>query len=287
MRISDDCYDCLLSRVSYECRLSSDDEELINTAVNKCTRLLNDICHEDVPYPTIASRVHRLACKIMGNSDPYYKLKQQNNQDAIHVCNLVHNNLNSFYDFALASIIGNTLDYGAKEHIVTNDFINFFREEFEKGLTIDHTDEILAKSSRVIYLCDNCGEIIFDKLLLSYLKKRGTHITLVVKNSPILNDATIADALSLKLNGISDILTTNADKIPELGLNLEIIPEVLRDEIDRCSIIFAKGMANYESLTEYTGRDFPPVAYLLSVKCNPVAKNVGVPKGSRIAMLAE
>jgi uncharacterized protein with ATP-grasp and redox domains len=169
-----------------------------------------------------------------------------------------------------------------KDHTVSSDFAAFFDQEFSMGLTIDDTDAMSRHADRVVYLTDNCGEIVFDRLVVEELKARGSHITLAVRQAPILNDATMDDALALGFDRIVDRLTTTGGGA-EIGLDWDKMPPDLSDAIDRCTIIIAKGMANYESLSMYDG--LPPVAYLMAVKCRPIADDVGVPVGSKIAML--
>lgn len=219
----------------------------------------------------------------MGSSDPYYHLKVKDNEDARKVCEQVLTDEMSFSDLCLAAIIGNTLDYGSNEHTVTDNLTAHFRNEFKKGLTIDDTDEILKLSQRVVFLCDNCGEIIFDSYLIRHLKRQGAHISVVVRGGPIINDATLEDAHTAEIDSICDELMTNTNGIAELGYNPALAPENLRNAIENATVIIAKGMANYESLTEVEG--LPPVAYCMTVKCAPIADSIGVPKGSRIAML--
>jgi hypothetical protein len=72
-------------------------------------------------------------------------------------------------------------------------------------------------TSRVAYLADNCGEIVFDALLVDYLKRNGSHVTFAVRGAPILNDATIDDAVALGLDRRTDVLTATTDGIAELG----------------------------------------------------------------------
>ena len=283
MKITESCFECLLSRIEYECNLIGTASEKTEDIAKNCRNLLTELCKVPDTGPKISSQVHRLAYQEMGSSDPYYQLKVKDNEDARVVCEQVITNDMSFADLCLAAIIGNTLDYGSKEHIVTDNLIAHFHTEFNKGLTIDDTEEILRLSQRVVFLCDNCGEIIFDSHLIQFLKKMGTHITVVVRGGPIINDATLEDARTAGIDTICDELMTNTDGIAELGYNPELAPEDLRRAIENATIIIAKGMANYETLTEIEG--LPPVAYCMTVKCVPIAESVGVPKGSRIAML--
>jgi uncharacterized protein with ATP-grasp and redox domains len=244
---------------------------------------LEDIRNVPLSHPQIASRIHRRAYEILGTTDPFAKLKRQGNNQAIEVCKKVQGDLVTFRDHVLAAVIGNTFDYGVKGHVVEKDFSLFFEREFEKGLTVDDTDAILPLCTRVVYLSDNCGEIVMDRLLIKYLKSRGAQVTLAVKDAPALNDATLQDAWDLHLDFIVDCLTTTGGGA-EIGICMENIPADLREAIKRCTIIIAKGMANFESLSEMD--KLPPVAYLMAAKCGPVAEEAGgVPVGSKIAML--
>ncbi|MDN7024676.1 DUF89 family protein [Methanoculleus sp. FWC-SCC1] len=285
MRLNPGCAECLLSRVEYESRLVTDDDERVREIVAACSDLLAERRTLPAPSPVIASEIHRLAYRMVGARDPYRELKAANNADARAVCRAVRGDLATFRDRALAAVIGNTLDYGSMAHKVTDNFVEFFHREFSAGLTVDDTEAIEALTSRVVYLADNCGEIVFDALLVEYLKRHGSHVTLAVRGAPILNDATLEDAKALGLDRKVDLLTTTSRGVAELGLNLETMPPDLADALDRCTLIIGKGMANYESLSDYT--DLPPVAYLMSVKCEPIARHVGIPVGSKIALLRE
>jgi hypothetical protein len=243
---------------------------------------MNEIRLSPLSHPQIASRIHRKAYEILGNPDPFADLKALGNQQAMKVCKEIREDLSTFRDYVLASVIGNTFDYGVKGHTVEEDFSVFFQKEFAHGLTIDDTDKIAPLCSRVVYLSDNCGEIVFDYLLIKYLKNQGSHVTLAVKETPILNDATLKDAHELGLDTLVDQLTTNGGGA-EIGICMENIPNDLRDAIETCTIIIAKGMANFESLSEM--ENLPPVAYLMAAKCKPVADEAGVPVGSKVAML--
>ncbi|HVP97181.1 damage-control phosphatase ARMT1 family protein [Methanoregula sp.] len=284
MRITDSCIDCLISRVALECSLVGADPITTQQTLASCRDLLLSLKEEPLSHPQIASRVHLHAYRLLNTSDPFRELKITGNAEATRVCREVRTGLSTFRDYVLASVIGNTFDYGVKGHTVTDDFSAFFRQEFAKGLVIDDTDRILPLTSRVVYLSDNCGEIVFDRLLIQYLKSRGSHITLAVKARPALNDATLEDTKMLGLDRMVDSLTTNCESA-EIGLCPEEAPLALRDALARCTVVIAKGMANFESLFERC--DLPPVAYLMAAKCQPVAHEAGVPVGSKIAMLRE
>jgi len=284
MRLTDTCIDCLLSRVVFECDLASAGPARTKETVAACRTMLESMRGSPLLHPQIASAMHRTACEMIGNPDPFRDLKAAGNEQAMGVCRKVRPRFHTFYDFVLASVIGNTFDYAVKDHDVTTDFSRFFDMEFQKGLDIDDTDRILERCSRVVYLTDNCGEIVFDRLLVGFLKARGSRITVAVRDAPILNDATMEDALALGFDKVADLLTTTGGGA-EIGFDREKIPADLAEAIAECTIIISKGMANYESLSEYD--NLPPVAYLMCVKCGMIAEDSGIARGSKIAMLRE
>jgi uncharacterized protein with ATP-grasp and redox domains len=282
MKLTDHCIHCLLSRVRLECSLAGASSGLTAQIAEECRQMLEDCKKSDLIHPQIASRIHRHACLRSGNPDPFKTLKAEGNAQALAVCRHTGKHLVSFRDRVLASVIANIFDYGVKGHTVSSDFSAFFAQEFPQGLAIDHSDAIVRNADRVVYLTDNCGEIVFDRLVVETLKAGGSHVTLAVRDAPILNDATMDDARALGFDRIVDRLTTTGGGA-EIGLDRNKMLPDLSDAIDRCTIIIAKGMANYESLSMYEG--LPPVAYLMAVKCQPVADDIGIPVGSKIAML--
>jgi uncharacterized protein with ATP-grasp and redox domains len=281
MRMDPYCFQCLLSRVRFECGLILEDPAAVESIVEHCRQQLESICSQSIPAPRIATEIHHTAYRLAQSLDPYEELKRSNNKTALQVCASVRPLLTTFREKVLASIIGNTMDYAVECHTVARDFHTFFLSEFTRGLTIDDTDAILSLARRVVYLTDNCGEIVFDRLVLEDLARRGSHITLAVKGAPILNDATLTDARALGLDTLVDTLTTTGSG--DVGIALEKVPHALSSALRDATLVIAKGMANYEALNEET--DLPPVAYLLAAKCDPIARSIGVPRGSYVALL--
>jgi damage-control phosphatase, subfamily I len=282
MKLNDTCIDCLLSRIAFECQLASAGSACTERTLAACRDQLESMRSSSLTHPQIASAVHRTACTMISNRDPFRELKSAGNREACSVCREIRGELTSFRDRVLASVIANTFDYAVKDHDVTTDFSSFFGQEFRKGLDRDDTTGILSRSSRVVYLTDNCGEIVFDRLVVDFLKIQGSHVTVAVRDAPILNDATLEDARALGFDRVADLLTTTGGGA-EIGLDPDKMPADLAQAIERCTIIISKGMANYESLSEYDS--LPPVAYLMCVKCEMIAEDIGLPRGSKIAML--
>jgi uncharacterized protein with ATP-grasp and redox domains len=282
LKIHDRCYDCLLSRIAYECRLSTGDEGRIGHVLSECHALLDGLRRTSRPASLVASTAHHLAYELLGDPDPYRRIKEASTAEAGKACRAVRGTLAGFRDFALASVIANTFDYGVSSHRVTEDFPAYFSREFRKGFRIDDTGRMEELAGDVVYFTDNCGEILFDRLFIGYLAGKGSRVTVAVKGAPILNDATLEDAREAGLHRVARVTTTGSG---DIGVNLGKIPDDLREALDRCTLVIAKGMANYEALTEEDG--LPPTAYLMAVKCPTIAESVGAPEGSLVAMLEE
>lgn len=286
MLMSERCAECLMGRLEYECRLVTDDEDLIQKTISECRELLAEKRDLAGPAPEISSALHRHACKMINNPDPYKKIKEMNNHDALELEKKIEGRLTSLHDFCLAASIGNTLDYGSLEHEVTGDLREFFDSEYSKGFTVEHISDFEPLCRNIVFLCDNAGEIVFDRLLIRHLKEKGARVVVVVRKRPIINDATMKDAIELGINDIADKVLVNTGDLAELGVNLSLIPEELENEINNADLIISKGMANYESLSEIKKtHKLPPVAFLMMVKCEPIAEDIGIPKGSRVAYL--
>jgi damage-control phosphatase, subfamily I len=282
VKIHPRCIDCLLERVRYEAHLSTGDPEKRRRVVESCRTSIAPYREGIHPAPAVASEIHHLAYALLSDPDPYRQLKERSHAEAMAACREVRGNLRSFRDLALAAILANTYDYGIAVHQVTEDFPAFFRSRFPLGLYRDDTGRIERLARRVVYFTDNAGEIVFDTLLVRSLKARGARVTLAVKGAPILNDATLEDAHRLGLARQVDLLTTTGSG--DIGVTLEKIPRDLAGALEDATLVIAKGMANYESLTEYASL-LPPVAYLMTVKCETVAESIGAPVGAAVAVL--
>lgn len=282
MQHDERCFDCLLSRVRLEAELVDLPSDKFEPLMEHAVKLLTFL--QDTPYThtVVACLLHRSVYFQLGTKDPFLLLKEHSNREALKALDLVSEHLTDFRSLVTAAVIGNIFDYGVKGHTISEDFATFFRDEFESGLFIDDTDKILPMTRRVVYLTDNCGEVVFDRLLIEYLKKRGSYVTVIVRDAPMLNDATMTDAQDIGLDMIADHVYTNGAGA-EIGIRFDLLPSHVQKELDTCTLIISKGMANYESLREENG--LPPTAYLLAAKCDPIAEELKVPRGAKLALL--
>jgi damage-control phosphatase, subfamily I len=284
MKVFPECIPCLTSRVLYEAKLSTNDVKTQLKAEEAAAKAMCSTGFEG-PIALLSTDVHRAVYRVLGNDDPYREVKRLANETAVKLLPTVRSNIqmsrDPFRSAVIAAIIGNTFDFGVLGFdVATDDFEKEVATIYRHGLDIDDTDAIKALIEDVVYIADNVGEIVYDGLLIEQLRKLGGHVTLVVRGGYILTDATMEDVWEFGLDKVADrVLTTGSNAI---GINIDEISTELSEILPQASLIIAKGMANYEMLSEYP---FKPVAYLMRVKCAPVAESVGAQVGDFIAKL--
>jgi uncharacterized protein with ATP-grasp and redox domains len=155
-----------------------------------------------------------------------------------------------------------------------------------EGFYLDDTDEfkgLIKPGHRLLFLTDNAGEIAFDTLVVEELRRLGCRVTVAVKAGPSLNDALMEDAEAVGMTDAADeVITTGAAAI---GVRLDEAPGWFLDRFRSADLMVAKGMANFETLTETPAPC--PLLYVFRTKCEPVARAVGVPEMQNVALLVE
>jgi uncharacterized protein with ATP-grasp and redox domains len=184
----------------------------------------------------------------------------------------------------LCAIAGNIMEFDIPGHRFTLNSLATVLREASKDLAIDDIDkayELAKKANSVLYLADNAGEIVFDTLLVEQLKNMGLKVTYVVKGAPVINDATMEDAVLCNMDKLADeVITTGCDAV---GLQKkEASPEFLK-VYDNAELVFAKGMGYAETLTEY--KLLKPHLLMFRTKCVPVANYFCSPRDKNIAKL--
>lgn len=289
MKMSPRCTYCLLSRVHFQSKLSTDDEDLISKTIQECLLVMHKHYSPDAVSASVATKIHRKCYEVLEDNDPYKVTKKLINQAALKVLPVAKekiyenspNDKELFRRAVLASVVANYFDFGimgfdAREDKFEAEFLKFF----ERGLDIDDTLKMLGLFQDVVYIADNCGEILFDMIVFDIIKKLGGKITLVVRGGPILTDVTLAEVKEFEIDKRVDrVMTTGSNAV---GILIEEAPDELLNAMKDATLIISKGMANYETLSEH---NFGPIAYMLLTKCECVADDLGLEQGLLVAKL--
>ena len=286
MKIHPRCAPCLLSRVQFEAELSTKDLAMQKKAVLAGIEVLRKYLVDGAPATHLSTKIHREAYRVLGDIDPYREKKRQSNEIAQKLLPFVRDFISekdSFRRAVLVSIIGNSFDFGVLGFDADKEIgKEMILKQIQHGLDVDDSDKIRSMLDNVVYLADNCGEIVFDTLLFDEIKKLGGKITLVVRGAPILNDVTMKELKELGIDKKVDrVLTTGSNAI---GVCLKEAPPELVEALRDASLIISKGMANYETMSEY---DFKPIAYLIKTKCESVAEAMGLKRNMNVARVEE
>lgn len=206
------------------------------------------------------------------NHDPYKESKDKSNAIALEYYPILKNYLqkstNRLYDALKIAVAGNIIDLGIKKDYDLEASLEYSLEESFAVDDFPRFTEKLATTDSVLIIGDNAGEIVFDRLLVEELTGRDKKVTYLVKDSPILNDATLDDARQTGMDQIAMVLTTGS---PYLGLPLTKIPDEVRELLEQSDLVISKGQANFETLEhEELAKD--KIFFLLKIKCSCVGR---------------
>lgn len=285
MKVYYECAPCFLRQAREALDMATTDDELKLEIMVELTQIVGESFQKGAVSNKIGTRIHRTIKKQSGNEDPYQIHKEKCNQIAQQFLPAIQKLLkedNSLKNYLKAAITGNIIDFGALG--LERDLESLIVETMEKGLAVDHSDlleEELNKADRVLYLVDNIGEIIFDKLLIEKIRDDyQVEVTVAVKEKPILNDAGIPDALDIGLDEVAELTTIGTDSI---GVIYEDFSPEFRKMFHETDMIIAKGLGNYEGLDEVEP-DEKPIFCLLNAKCRPVSLNIGAEVGDNVVL---
>lgn len=224
------------------------------------------------------------------NDDPYADIKTRCNTEAMKMEPGAGEAIRSAGDpFVLAlkyAIAGNLIDYGLEHPVTVDEQNRQINSIVTASFAIDDSEALrsaLKTARNVLYLCDNAGEIVFDKLLIKYLKQEFPQIEPVcaVKGTPVLNDATMKDAIEVGLDSVARVID-NGDGAP--GTVLHRTSEQFQAAFQAADVVISKGQGNFESLS---GTKKENLFYLFMAKCNSICKIVNTPKLSIICMKSD
>ncbi len=290
MKVTLECAHCLLERAINQIKLATDDPDLQMRVVEAITKFLGENFSGEAVPSHIGTDRDLIVQKLTGK-DPYESLKRMSNEMALSILPELQVLMEEKDDFneqfrtaALIAAAANAIEFDVTGREFSLTELRTIIENVEADLFVDHLDqfkELCKGVNEVLYLMDNAGEIVLDMLLIKEIKRLGPKVIAVVRGGPVLNDATMIDAEEIGLTDCADeVLDTGA---PAIGVNLERNSEEFKELFHTAELIVAKGMGNFESMTEF--EPACPIVHILRTKCNPVAEEIGVPKNKNVILM--
>ncbi len=286
-----DCFPCFLRQALDTARLSTNDEKIQRLALIEVMKFLVNFFQKNPDEiftpPHITRHIYRIIKEVTDCKDPYHDIKVKYNEIALNMYldlkNIVKNSSDPLLTAIRLAIAGNIIDFGATGGEF--DLENTLKEVLTKEFAICDYDlfcESLKIAKTLLYLGDNAGEIVFDKILIEeILKKHNLKVYYAVKGESVINDATIEDAKQVKMNDVAEVITTGSDAP---GVILNLCSEEFLKIYNNADMIISKGQGNYETLSEESKKS---IFFLLKVKCATVARHLKVKVGNIILKKVE
>jgi len=273
-----DCIPCFIRQALDAARLATDDEAIHERVLREALRMAGALDPQTTP-PAMGQGLHRLIRELAGNDDPYREVKQRFNALALRMYprlrRLVEEADDPFGTAARLAIAGNVIDSGIDNQLDDAGVEEAVRHALSAPLRGDPAalQEAVASSRDILYLADNAGEIVFDRLLIEQMPLEK--VTVAVRGRPVLNDATIEDAEAAGLTALVKVIDNGSDAP---GTILEDCSDAFRRRFRRADLVVAKGQGNYETLSD-AGRG---VFFVLKAKCPVIARDLGCEVGSLV-----
>lgn len=273
-----DCIPCFVRQALDAIRTVTENPALHEQLLRDVLRLTAEMDLSDSP-PGIGQRIHRRLRELTGNADPYLTVKRRFNRMALEMLPQVHARIaaaeNPFAAAVRLAITGNIIDFGPKGHTTEKDALEAIAQALSGPFHGDLRafQDATEQAETILYLADNAGEIVFDRVLIEQLLPK--RITLAVRGAPVINDATIEDA---ELTGLTELVEVVDNGSDASGTILDDCSAAFQKRFYESDLIISKGQGNFETLSDETADIF----FLFKVKCPVIAAHIGLPVGAQV-----
>jgi uncharacterized protein with ATP-grasp and redox domains len=277
MRVHLDCFPCFLRQSIIALRIGTKDE-LLRERILKS--VLPEIQIADISRPPAYATtfIHRKIRHMLGK-DPFEELKSEYNKIALGLYpslkTMVGKSQDPLWTATRLAIAGNVIDFGI---LTSVDIEGATDKALNNPLAVDDFEifkKAISNADTIVYLADNAGEIVFDRLLIETLISFGKNVTVVVKGGPVINDSTLKDALESGLTRICQVIDNGSDAV---GTIVAWTSSTFQDTFNNAQLVISKGQGNFETLIGIQKNIF----FLFQSKCNVVSKELGLSRGSML-----
>lgn len=281
MKAAAACLPCMVSQAYNTAQYCTPDPALQQAIIQEAMRAYSDV--ELNASPAVLSQIAYEICRRMtGVQDPFAAAKRQANEAALRLYPELKARLqrssDPLRDALVLAVAGNIIDLGiAQQYDLTEDIVKQLERGFDRE-DLAGFRRAAQGARRILYLADNAGEIVFDRLLIEELGP--ARVTLMVKAGPVVNDVLRADAEQVGLAAMVRVVDTGSNYF---GFPWEHVSEEARDEFRAADLVISKGHANFETVSEL-GAEADKTWYLLKVKCDEVARVLDADCGDVVLM---
>jgi hypothetical protein len=284
MNTHKDCIPCFFKQAKEAAKIADATEVHQQQIVSKLTEMIDNFSYLECP-PFMGRRLYQLVARVTGKKDIFKDIKYKSDEFAIKLYPELKKRIEDSDDKLLSAvmlaIIGNIIDYGAKHSFdIKKEIDKILNPNFDichnyrKALfEFDKFKRALNKTDSVLYLADNAGEVVFDRILIEEMKKK---VIYVVRERPIINDALREDATICGIDKVAEVISSGCDGP---GLMLRYCNKVFLKLFNSAKMIISKGQGNFEALSR---EDRCPIFFLFRVKCDVVAEYLGFNVGDII-----
>jgi uncharacterized protein with ATP-grasp and redox domains len=276
-----DCIPCFVRQALDSVRMTTEDEEIHKKVLREVLRLGSEMDMDQCP-PAMAQKIHRFIRRITGVEDPYLEVKNLFNKLALQMYpeleQMIEASAKPLETAVRLAIAGNIIDFGVNSTVEQAEVERTINQSLIAPLDVQALEqfrEAISRAKDILYLGDNAGEIVFDRLLIEQLPSEK--ITFVVKGGPVLNDATIEDAEIIGLTDFINVIDNGSDAP---GTIFEGCSEEFRRRFDESDLIISKGQGNCESLSGVDKKIF----FMVRPKCKVLARHLDCEIGSLVLL---
>lgn len=273
-----ECLPCFVNQALGSLANCNANDDQIKSVMSSVFYELAHIDYNTTP-PAIAQKIHRIVSKTISEKDPYAHNKQHFNRFASDLLLSMQNSVNlkqdKFETKVKLAIAANIIDFGKNSNLSEIDVLSSFDKATEVSIdsvALSNLREAIRAAKNILFLCDNAGEIVFDRYLIEEMPYKK--ITCAVRGIPVINDATLDDAHLVGLTEIVKVIPNGSDAP---GTILEDCSSEFKQVFNNADVIIAKGQGNFETLSGITHKR---IFFLFQVKCPVIARDAGYPVGS-------
>jgi len=279
-----DCIPCFFRQALEGARIMRASQQRQKRIIDGFARKIPGISPHASP-PEIARIVYKLLRAVCGCGDPYRRIKRKSNSCALRMLGRLRARVNRSKDRLLTAlelaIAGNIIDFGVKNNLNVKEELRKILAQESRAVhkrSVFHYSEfrrVLKGAKNILYLADNAGEVVFDRVLAEEIKRLYPGITIyyAVKAEPVINDALLEDAKACGIDKAVRVISNGADAP---GTILRLCSKRFRRLYKSADMVISKGQGNFESLSG----EKRPIFFLFMVKCPVVAKETGYPIGT-------